>query len=130
MESGNWVPFAVVLFLAFLIGGILSLVFSSLGVDANQPNPDSIVGNSFVFVTITNWISADFIDFIDTGISIFGYDISVPILNPLAIIGQESQDWIVSQLVILTYIPDRIMIPFMIFFALAFVWTGIKMILP
>lgn len=129
MTSGNWVPLAIVLIATFIIGGILSLIFISFGVDASVINPESIIGNSFIFTTTTNYISASFLDIINTGINLFGFDISVPIVNPLAIVGSESQNWIVTQLIILTYVPDEIMIPFMILFIIAFVWTAIKMIL-
>jgi hypothetical protein len=130
MGTGNWVPLALVLGTMFIFGIVFNLVFAGFGYDSSVPNPESSFGTSPLYIFIEEYLQSDVFDTIDTGINIFGFDISVPVLNVFAIGGQSMKDFMVTQLVIFTYIPLIVIIPFTILFILALIWTGIKLILP
>jgi len=130
MGDGNWSPLAIILGILFIIGIVFSLVFGVIGVNSAVPNPDNSFSNSGLYYFLQNYFSANIVDTIDSGINIFGFDISIPIINPFAIGGDEVKTFMMSQLVMLTYIPLILLIPFTILFILALIWTGVKLILP
>lgn len=130
MGDGNWKPLFIVLIITFAFALILGLVMNAFDIPTDLPNQNSSIGSSQTFLLLTTWIGSNIITTIPTGINIFGYEISIPVLNPFDLFGNTAQNWIVHQLNIMTYIPDVIIYPFMILFILAFIWTGFKLILP
>jgi len=128
--SGNWQPLAYVLLAMFIVGITFNFIFYSFNIDNSVPNPDNSFSNSGLYTFIYNYFNSNIVDIIDTGINIFGFDISIPIINPFVIGGSEVKDFMTSQLILMTYIPLIILIPFIILFILALIWSGFKLILP
>ena len=126
----NYRPLFYTLGIILLIAGVLSLILSSINIDSSTANPNSFITGSILYGITTDYIGSSLIDTIDTGISIFGIDISIPIINPLAFLGSSTQDFIIGQINTLTYLPNVIIIPLFIFFILATLWTAVKIIIP
>lgn len=130
----NWKPLFYVLIIILVVGGVLSVVLNNIyNTDFSSPNPQSGFANGPMYSLPVNWIQSSFISFfsVDTGISIFGFKITLPIsINPFALFGNDAQTFLVQQINIITYIPDIILIPFIIVVLLALLWFGVKLILP
>lgn len=129
-QGGNWKPIFLVLLITFFVALVLNLVLTAFAVDTHLPNPDSSISVNSGFVFLMNAINSDVFDMLPTGITILGIDISVPIFNLLALFGSGVQDFVSSQVNILTYVPVELLIPFVILFILALVWSSVKLILP
>lgn len=129
-QGGNWKPIFLVLLITFIVALVLNLVLTAFAVDTSIPNPDSSISVNSGFVFLMNAINSDVFDMLPTGITILGIDISVPIFNLLALFGSGVQDFVSSQVNILTYVPVELLIPFIIMFILALVWSSVKLILP
>lgn len=127
--QGNYSPLFIVLFIGIIVALLLNFVFLAFNVNTSIVNPDSSLSSSEMFLFITNVVSSNVFDFIPTGISIFGVNISVPVFNLLAVI-PSMQEFIISQINIWTYVPSQIAIPFFIFFIIAFIWSSVKLFLP
>lgn len=126
----NWKPLAIVLISVFLLGLIFNLIFNAIGTDISNPNEDSLLTNSILYTIPSSWIKSNIIDTIDTGITLFGFGLNLPVFNPFVIVGNDGQEFLISQLNVLTYLPDQISIPFTILFLLAFFWSAIALIKP
>jgi hypothetical protein len=130
MGDGNWKPLALVLGVLFIIGILFNLIFGAFGINTTIPNPDNSFSNSGIYLFCQNYFNSNILDIVDTGINLFGFNVSVPIINPFAIGGADLKDFMITQLILVTYIPLILLIPFMILFILALIWTGIKLVLP
>jgi len=128
--GSNWEPLFYGLAIIFVVATIVILVFTSLNLDTSVVNPDSSFGNSPLYVFPTNYLRSNFVDMVDTGVNIFGFEINLPSINPFAIIGDDAITFIINQLTAMTYIPDVIVFPFMILVIIGALWTIIKLILP
>lgn len=129
-KRGNWKPLAIVLGATLLIGLVLTLILSSISIDSTIPNPDNFITGSFLYSAVTGYIGSSLLDTLDVGITLFGFDVPIPVVNPLSFLGTTIQSWIIDQINTLTYLPNQIVIPFFIFFILGLVWSAVKLFLP
>jgi len=123
----NWKPLFYVLIITFAIGVIFNLILGSFDVDLTIPNPDSPISTNTLFLFQLEFISSNIFDVID--IELFGFSIPLPSFNIFAISG-TIQTFVISQMIILTYVPVIILIPFIVIFIFAVVWTTIKLFIP
>jgi hypothetical protein len=128
MAEGNWAPLGIMLIIFFTIALLINLVGSSFDYDLSHPDYTNPVSNSTLFVFIHMVLSADTFDTLDTGFEVFGFDVPLPIFNPFSMLGEDVQDFALSELNVWSYVPATILYPFFILFALAFVWSVIKLL--
>ncbi len=126
----NYKPLFYSLGLIFIIGIIFILISPYFEINPDTLNPNSSLGESGIYNFIIDYINADFIDLIDTGFSIFGINVKIPILNPFALFGEKIKSFIAKNLIAFTYLPDLISIPLLIFISLSLIWSLIKLIVP
>lgn len=118
----NWQPLAYLLISVFVLATLTITILDGF-IDVSTPS-----SNSSIISPLVTYISGSFVYSINA--SLFGFDFTLPLPNFLAILPQEAQDYIVSDFIALSYIPDWFLIPFSILFILALVWTLIALIKP
>lgn len=125
----NLQPLIVVLMFLFIVSSALQLTIGSI-VDLQIPNPESALTDNVLYDIVYESFSRNFIGLIDTETEVFGFNLYIPYLNPFALFGDLVQNYVVERIVILTYLPDYILIPYLMFLLLAILWVSVKLILP
>lgn len=120
---GNWEPFAYLLVITLIVGTFLTFLVTPF-VDVTQVNPT----NSDYINTMINYTQQDFIQSYNA--SILGFTFSLPSFNFLGLIPDFAENYIVADLVALSYTPTAILIPFIIMWILALIWTLVAIIKP
>ena len=126
----NWRPFFYAFSILVVLNIIISLVMTGFNYDISMTNPNTTLGTSTLYNLFVNYLTANFIDLIPTGIIIFGVNVPIPTVNPFALFGNFTTDYIGGLLISLTYLPDLISIPFFILLNLSFFLFIIKLVLP
>lgn len=122
MTSGNWKPLFFALTALFLVGGLLNLIVGSFVDLSNTQPPNGFMGNIYHFVhdgfNIT--ISLPVVGDVSFPFNIFAVGIG----------GEFVKDFVSQQILILSFVPDLILIPGMILFIIAIIYSIVKLFLP
>ena len=123
--------FLIILGILFTVG-IVSSNIIGIFTDTSIINTDTYLGTSSMYSFMVYESQTDFFHWLggDTYFSILGFDIGVPAINILALLGEDGQDLITNSIVSLSYFPDIISIPFLIMLFLTFIIFIIKLFLP
>jgi len=131
---GNWKPLFYSLMAIFLIAIVTELVVAPF-VEEGTPNPNSFLSGD-VFDEYLETFSDDLIigiPLFDINFTIFSWEVYIPIdmpvLNPLALMPFSWAEFMMTRIVLMTYIPDIILIPVLILTALGVIWGVVKLIL-
>lgn len=120
----NYKPLIISLLVLFVFGIIINLTVSPFA-DTTQISEDSVLNSAFYENNIDFIVNPKVIDFIDTGL-IF----DIPIFNLFVIVPETARTTISQQFIIMSYVPNFLLVPFMILFAISILWGVVKLILP
>lgn len=136
MSEGNWVPLAYMFIAVLVLAGVIYLSLTSVEFSSAGINPEFNDTEELTYA-INQFNSSSLITF-NGSITIFSLnssifpDVSIPIpqFHPLFFLPQNTKNSLIANLVSLTYVPRWILIPMLALLILAFIWTGVKLILP
>lgn len=133
MAEGNTKYIIIIFLLLLSVGFLLSLMLSSF-LDTSTPNPNNSFVNgsrsnfsASIYNISVNILNASFLDLVPLfdfeipaifGFGPFDFSVPLPVINPLALLGQDAKDFVIEQLIALTYLPDGV---FAILFIVSFI---------
>lgn len=130
----NYRPLLYGLGSVFILALFMNLIISPF-LDLSNPNPDSLITTSGVYDIFVAFLSgyADFFE-VTTDLTIFGFSFNIPIISDISdfviSINNAFVGFITTQFTLITYIPDLMLIPYIIILSIALVYGLIKIFIP
>jgi len=131
---GNWKPLFYSLMTIFFLAIVVELVITPF-IEEITPNPNSFLSGDVFDVFLETFSTDPLIDIplFDINFTIFSNEVYIPIciplLNPLALMPFSWAEFMMTRIVLMTYIPDIILIPVLILTSLGVIWGVVKLIL-
>lgn len=158
MGDGDWKPAFYALLILFVVGGLMTIILSGF-VDTSTPNASNSFTNTSIYNVSIQYVNASFFDLITIPMNnsfasnslfgvILGFPVQIftdifqffsgqtitgfpiPIINVIALMGNDVKLFVIQQINTLTYIPLALLLPFMILFILGILWTGFRLFNP